>query len=218
MPPKRKLAKKRKADVQLVEEEMTKEAKLDGSNKKQNKLTFDDVLPSRKYWIMKSEPNERFVKRVDVSFGISDLMAEDKQTAEWEGVRNNEAKNNLKEMQEGDLAFFYHSSCRDPGIAGIVEIVKSAYPDQTQFNVDSPYYDQRSKKQDPLWFSVDVKLIRKFNDILTLAELRKHWDSLQGMILFARKRLSIQPIAKHHFDYILELDMNSPVDKSPPAD
>ncbi len=217
MPAKRQLRKRKSDATPAVVDGKKPKDDTNEEEIKTKRMLFNDTVP-RKYWILKSEPNSRMVKNVDVSFSIYDLMAEDEQTAEWNGVRSREARNNLKAMQIGDLAFFYHSSCREPGIAGIIEIVKTAYPDQCQFNRDSPYYDLKSKQDDPLWFSVDVKLVRKFDNFIALAELKKHWDHLQGMVLLSRQRLSVQPIAKQYFDYILGLDLTSATVDNPASD
>ncbi|XP_045441387.1 thymocyte nuclear protein 1 isoform X3 [Pipistrellus kuhlii] len=103
------------------------------------------------YWLMKSEPESRLEKGVDVKFSIEDLKAEPKQTACWDGVRNYQARNFLRAMKLGQEAFFYHSNCKEPGIAGLVKIVKEAYPDHTQFEKSNPHYDPSSKKDNPKW-------------------------------------------------------------------
>lgn len=106
------------------------------------------------YWLMKSEPESRLEKGVDVKFSIEDLKAEPKQTACWDGVRNYQARNFLRAMKLEQEAFFYHSNCKEPGIAGLVKIVKEAYPDHTQFEKNSPYYDPSSKEDNPKWSMV----------------------------------------------------------------
>ena len=213
MPPKTRKRKTDKDEAVAGGENDTKskQRKTEKSNeeevvKKSKKILFEDS--ARNYWLMKSEPNKRIVNGVDVSFSIEDLMAEDEQTAEWDGVRNHESKNNLKSMKAGDLAFFYHSNCRTPGVAGIVEIVRSAYPDESQFNPESPYYDPDSFKEEPKWFSVDVKFVRMFNSIISFAVLKKHKSRLPAIPLFSKLRLSVQPLTKQNFDYILQLDLD----------
>jgi predicted RNA-binding protein with PUA-like domain len=110
--------------------------------------------PAPRYWLMKSEPESRIVNGTDVKFGIDDLLACEGCTACWDGVRNYQARNFMKDMRLGDKAFFYHSNCKDPGIAGLVEIVKGAYIDHTQFDKKDPHYDPKSTKADPKWFMV----------------------------------------------------------------
>ncbi|XP_021574014.1 thymocyte nuclear protein 1 isoform X3 [Carlito syrichta] len=104
-----------------------------------------------RYWLMKSEPESRIEKGVDVKFGIEDLKAQPKHTTCWDGIRNYQARNFLRAMKLEEEAFFYHSNCKEPGIAGLMKIVKEAYPDHTQFEKNSPHYDPSSKKEDPKW-------------------------------------------------------------------
>jgi predicted RNA-binding protein with PUA-like domain len=151
------------------------------------------------YWLMKSEPD---------TFGIDDLAASPRQTTSWEGVRNYQARNMLRdEMKVGDLAFFYHSSCPEPGIAGIVEVVKAGYPDASAWDPKSPYHDAKSLKNKPLWYTVDVKLKEKWKTLLPLATLREHADGrLEGMLLLRRgNRLSITPVDAAHWKFILSI-------------
>uniref|UniRef100_A0A8C3YH44 Thymocyte nuclear protein 1 n=1 Tax=Catagonus wagneri TaxID=51154 RepID=A0A8C3YH44_9CETA len=103
------------------------------------------------YWLMKSEPESRLEKGVDVKFSIEDLKAQPRQTTCWDGVRNYQARNFLRAMKLEEEAFFYHSNCREPGIAGLMKIVKEAYPDHTQFEKNSPHYDPSSKEDNPKW-------------------------------------------------------------------
>jgi predicted RNA-binding protein with PUA-like domain len=139
-----------------------------------------------RYWLMKSEP--------DV-FGIDDLANRPGRTEPWTGVRNYQARNFMRdEMQVGDLAFFYHSSCPEPGIAGVVRISRAAYPDATQFDPDSEYYDPKASPDNPRWFHVDVKLVRKTR-LIGLPELRSH-PALEGLQILRRgNRLSITPVS-----------------------
>ncbi|HXZ55496.1 MAG TPA: EVE domain-containing protein [Burkholderiales bacterium] len=145
------------------------------------------------FWLMKSEPDE---------FSIDDLAAAPRKTTAWFGVRNYQARNfMLKEMRVGEKAFFYHSSCPDPGIAGIVEIASAAYPDASQFDRKSPYYDPESKRESPRWFNVDVRFVRKTR-LVALAELRGHRE-LSGMRTLARgNRLSITPVSADEWEFI----------------
>lgn len=145
------------------------------------------------YWIMKSEP--------DV-FSIFDLKNRKNQTEPWNGVRNYQARNFMKEMKIHDQAFFYHSSCDVPGIAGLVEISKEAYPDHTSWDKKSTYHDPRSSSEKPLWFMVDVTFKKEFKPILSLEELRKFKELSDLMILRKGNRLSITPISEKEFQFI----------------
>jgi predicted RNA-binding protein with PUA-like domain len=151
------------------------------------------------YWLMKSEP--------DV-FGIDDLAKRPGKTAHWDGVRNFQARNFMRDdMRRGDLAFFYHSSCDEPGVVGIVKIVKEGYPDHTAFDKDDPHFDADSDRKKPRWYMVDVKLERKFRRIVTLATLRQHEQhALNGLALLRRgNRLSITPVDAAHWKFIVDL-------------
>src|SRR5216117_2082139 len=137
------------------------------------------------YWLMKSEPDE---------FGIDDLAAAPGKTTAWFGVRNYQARNfMLEQMQIGDKVFFYHSSCPEPGIAGIVRVSKAAYPDASQFDRKSPYYDAKATRAAPRWLNVEVTLVEKTR-LVPLAELRTE-TTLAGMRVLQRaNRLSITPV------------------------
>src|SRR4051812_15222866 len=155
-------------------------------------------LPMR-YWLMKSEPDE---------FGIDDLVRE--KTTAWFGVRNFQARNFMREdMQVGDLVFFYHSSCPEPGIAGIARVSKAAYPDTSQFDKKSPYYDPASKPDKPRWYNVEVRIVQK-TPLVSLAQLRAH-PELSGMITLRRgNRLSITPVDPAEWQFITERLMPAP--------
>jgi predicted RNA-binding protein with PUA-like domain len=153
------------------------------------------------HWLLKSEP---------ATFSIDDLAARPKQTTAWDGVRNYQARNMLRDsMKKGDLAFFYHSSCEVPGIAGIVSVVKSGYPDETAFDRKHHHYDPESRPSDPRWYVVDVKFQRKFKRIVTLDDLRKHADNALAELVLLRRgnRLSVTPVAKKDWDFILKLEL-----------
>jgi len=148
-----------------------------------------------RYWLMKSEPDE---------FGIDDLVKAKGQTTSWFGVRNYQARNYMREMKVGDRAFFYHSSCPEPGIAGIVEISKLAHPDVTQFDSKNEYYDPKSSRDDPRWWNVDVKLVEKTR-LVPLAEMRDT-RALAGMITLRKgNRLSITPVTPEEWKAVLAL-------------
>jgi predicted RNA-binding protein with PUA-like domain len=152
------------------------------------------------YWLLKSEPG---------TFGIDDLAGRPKQTTAWDGVRNYQARNMLRDsMKKGDSAFFYHSSCDVPGIAGIVSVVKGGYPDASAFDPKDDHYDPESDASEPRWYVVDVKLIRKFSRVITLDELRKYASSSLKDLLVLRRgnRLSVTPVTKKDWDFILKLE------------
>ena len=144
-----------------------------------------------RYWLVKSEPS---------TYGI-DHMARDRTTS-WTGVRNYQARNFMRdEMKVGDRAFFYHSACEEPGIAGIVEVTAAAHPDATQFDRKSKYYDRESKRENPRWFNVDFKFVKK-TPLVSLSELRKHKKLANMRVLQRGNRLSITPVEPDEWDYI----------------
>ena len=147
------------------------------------------------YWLMKSEP--------DV-FGIDHLIAMPNKTEHWDGVRNYQARNMMRDdMKKGDLVFFYHSNCKVPGIVGIMKVVKESYPDFTSWNPESKYFDPKSTQEKPRWFMVDIKFKRKLKRTISLNEL-KEMQGLEEMALVRRgNRLSIMPVSKHDWDTIL---------------
>lgn len=152
-----------------------------------------------RHWLMKTEPS---------TFGIDDLEKAPRRTTSWEGVRNFQARNMLRDdFSRGDLAFLYHSSCPEPGIAGIVEVVRAGYPDASAWRRGSEYYDAKSPENKPLWYTVDVRLKQRFATVLKLDTLREHGDgALAGMLLLRRgNRLSITPVESAHWRFILSL-------------
>jgi predicted RNA-binding protein with PUA-like domain len=155
------------------------------------------------YWLMKSEPD---------CFSIDHLAKRPQQTAPWDGVRNYQVRNMFRDqMKTGDLAFFYHSSCDEPGIYGLMEIVSNAYPDPTQFDPKADHYDAGSKPEEPRWLLVDVKFQRKLKRPILLAELREQEKKLVGLrILEKGTRLSVTPVQKVHWDFILKLEAAKP--------
>jgi predicted RNA-binding protein with PUA-like domain len=145
-----------------------------------------------RYWLMKSEPSE---------YSIDDL-ARDGSVA-WFGVRNYQARNFMRDqMKVGDLAFFYHSSCAQPGIAGICEVSQAAYPDATQFDPHSKYYDPKATPENPRWFNVEVRFVRK-SRLVPLSELRAHPELARMRILARGNRLSITPVDPAEWDFIV---------------
>jgi predicted RNA-binding protein with PUA-like domain len=150
-----------------------------------------------KYWLMKSEPT---------TYSIDDLAAETKKTTCWDGVRNYQARNFMRdEMKLGDQVLFYHSNAKPPGVAGIAKVVKESYPDVTAFDEKSKYFDPKSEPGSPRWFMVDIKLVKKFKQVIPLDKLKKI-KALDGMVLLQKgSRLSVQPVSKEHFDFIAKL-------------
>ncbi|MBL6750768.1 MAG: EVE domain-containing protein [Nevskia sp.] len=148
---------------------------------------------------MKSEPD---------SFSIDDLQRRPAQTEAWDGVRNYQARNFMRQqMRVGDQAFFYHSNCEQPGIAGLMRIASEAYPDPTQFERGHHHYDPAARPEEPRWFLVDVRFERKLSRVITLTELREHAGRLPGFRLLAPgNRLSILPVSPAHWRYILKLE------------
>ena len=148
------------------------------------------------YWLMKSEPD---------AYSIDDLERDGREP--WDGIRNYQARNMMRDdMKIGDEVFFYHSNCKEPGIVGIMKVASEPYPDPTQFDKKSKYYDPKSNKDDPLWCLVDVEFVRKLARTITLAEI-KEAKGLDGLILTRKgNRLSIMPIEKKHWDRLLRLE------------
>jgi predicted RNA-binding protein with PUA-like domain len=149
-----------------------------------------------KYWLFKSEPD---------AFSIDALAAAPRRTSHWDGVRNFQARNMVRdEMKRGDLGFFYHSSCAEPGIVGIVKVVREGYPDHTAFDAGSKYFDADSDPSSPRWFMVDVQLVRRFAQPVTLERLRRHAEGrLKDMLILRRgNRLSITPVTEQEWKFI----------------
>ena len=146
------------------------------------------------YWLMKSEPDE---------FSIDDLEKAPRQTTPWFGVRNYQARNFMRDaMQVGDGVLFYHSSCPQPGIAGIAKVASKAYPDASQFDRKSDYYDPKSKREEPRWLNVDVKLVSKTR-LMPLEEMRTYRELAGMRTLRAGNRLSITPVSEAEWNFIL---------------
>ena len=153
-------------------------------------------MPVR-YWLMKTEPT---------TYSIDDLAAEKTQTTSWEGVRNYQARNLLRDdIKQGDRVLFYHSACKEPAVVGTAVVTREGYPDSHAFDRKSKYFDAKSNPDDPTWYMVDIKLEQKFYQPVTLAELRDR-AGLKGMVLLQKgSRLSVQPVKKMEFDTILKM-------------
>ena len=149
-----------------------------------------------RYWLMKSEPDE---------FSIDDLAAAPERSVAWFGVRNYLARNFMRDqMRLGDLVFFYHSSCPQPGIAGLATVSRQAYPDTTQFDPKSKYFDPKATSETPRWFNVDVKLKKKTR-LVSLDELRTHPELARMIILQRGNRLSVTPVDPAEWEFVLGL-------------
>lgn len=146
-----------------------------------------------KYWLFKSEP--------DV-YSIDDLKEARVDT--WDGVRNYQARNNMKEMKKGDLGFFYHSRISPPAVVGICKVTKEAYPDKTAFDPEEKYYDPKSDKKNPRWFMVNVRYVRHFRKPISIDQIKAE-ESLQDMVLVNNTRLSVQPVTEEEFEKICKM-------------
>jgi predicted RNA-binding protein with PUA-like domain len=150
-----------------------------------------------RFWLLKTEPD---------TFSFDDLKARPNKTEPWNGVRNYQVRNMMRdEMHMGDLGFFYHSSCAEPGIAGLIRITRDAYPDPTQFDPSSEYFDKGSKPEAPRWLVVDVKWQADFRKFVTLEILRTDPKLADMVILKRGNRLSITAVEKPHWDRICKL-------------
>ena len=149
-----------------------------------------------KYWLMKSEPD---------AFSIDDLAKAGSEP--WSGVRNYQARNFMRQMQPGDGVLFYHSSTAVPGVVGLAEVASVPYPDPTQFQKKSHYYDPKSTPEEPRWSLVDVRFKRKLKRVIALQELKEHADNLDGFVLLNRgTRLSVLPVTATQWKSILSLE------------
>jgi predicted RNA-binding protein with PUA-like domain len=148
-----------------------------------------------RHWLIKSESDE---------YSIADLKRDGKTT--WEGVRNFEARNFMRDkMQPGDLAFFYHSNSKPSGIAGLARVVQVGIPDPTQFKKKSDYYDPTSPKDDPRWRMIEVEFVEQFKEVLSLDRLKEEKALAKMWLLQKGQRLSVQPVAEAHFAHILKM-------------
>jgi predicted RNA-binding protein with PUA-like domain len=148
------------------------------------------------YWLMKSEPD---------TFSIDDLKQKKREA--WDGVRNYQARNFMRDgMRVGDGVYFYHSNCAEPGIAGLAEVASDAYPDPSQFDPKSKYFDSGSSRDNPRWMLVDVKFVRKLKRVITLDELKNHPKLAEMALLRKGNRLSVMPVDAKDWKYILGLE------------
>jgi len=157
------------------------------------------------FWLLKSEPSV---------FSVQDLQQRPQQTEPWDGVRNYQARNMLRDqMQVGDLAFFYHSNCETPGIVGIVEIVTPGYPDTTAFDPNHKYYDPKGTPEQPRWYRVDVRFVRELPRVVTLRELKLRAELSDLPLVQRGNRLSVMPVSVEAWQLILQLAASEPMKK-----
>ncbi len=150
------------------------------------------------YWLMKSEPD---------AFSVTDLENSPRKTDHWDGVRNYQARNMMRDqMKKGDQVFFYHSNCPQPGIVGIMEVVREGYPDFTAFDPKHPHYDLKNDPDNPRWYMVDVRHVRTLRQPITLQELRSHRQLADMPLVRRGNRLSVMPVTKRQWDFILGLE------------
>ncbi|HCV24248.1 MAG: EVE domain-containing protein [Candidatus Latescibacterota bacterium] len=152
---------------------------------------------ARQYWLVKCEPHE---------CSFDELKKREKRTGFWRGVRNYQARNLIRDdMAKGELAFFYHSNCDEPGVAGIVEIVAAGYPDPSQFNKSDRYHDAKSKAEDPRWYSFDVKWKKKLKSFVSLADLKANAKLGEMKVVQKGQRLSIQPVTAAEWKQVCKM-------------
>jgi predicted RNA-binding protein with PUA-like domain len=150
-----------------------------------------------RYWLMKSEPD---------AFSIDDLKGRPRGVDHWDGIRNYQARNFMRDgMRKGDQVLFYHSNCDEPGVVGIMEVVREAYPDHTAFDPDSKYFDPKSDPDNPRWLMVDVKYRRKFPRTVSLRALKENPELADMLVTRKGSRLSITPVSEHEWRTVLEM-------------
>jgi predicted RNA-binding protein with PUA-like domain len=153
-------------------------------------------MPSPRYWLMKSEPT---------SFSFEDLVKSKNSTTHWDGVRNYQARNYMREMQAGDRVLFYHSNCNQPGVVGLAEVVREAYPDHTQFDRGNIHYDPKATSERPIWDMVNLRAIKPLRTPVSLDILRQT-KGLEKMVLLRRgSRLSVQPVSPKEWKIIVKM-------------
>ncbi|KAK5657534.1 hypothetical protein OQA88_3107 [Cercophora sp. LCS_1] len=197
-PPPAKKSRSSKTKAKSVPAKAAKPAK--------SQATSTSTAPGEKtYWLLKAEPETRLENGIDVSFSIDDLAS--KTVPEpWDGIRAYPARNNLRSMKKGDLAFFYHSNCKEPGIVGTMEIVQEHSPDLSAHDPKAPYYDASSKPEDPKWSVVHVEFRSKFKKMVTLRELRDMGGKggpLENMQMLKQSRLSVSRVSEAEWEYLM---------------
>ncbi len=149
------------------------------------------------YWLMKSEPGE---------FSIDDLYRRPERSEHWDGVRNYQARNFMRDMKKGDQVLFYHSNCETPGVVGIARVVREAYPDHTAFDPDDPHYDPKSDPENPRWLMVDVQYVRKLRRTIPLQELKENPELAAMALVRKGNRLSVMPVSEAEWQAVLEME------------
>lgn len=197
------------------EEDIIQEAKLAKKSNATAKTESTDASSGRQYWLMKAEPESRMERGHDVRFSIDDLAAKT-EPEPWDGIRAYPARNNLRAMKKGDLAFFYHSNTKIPGIVGTMEIVKEHSPDLSAHDPNTAYYDPKSKPEDPKWSVVHVTFKQKIKTPITLKEL-KAWQTTKGnplenMQMLKLARLSVSKVSEAEWKFLVgEMEKNGDV-------
>ncbi|KAI0486969.1 PUA-like domain-containing protein [Xylaria cf. heliscus] len=198
-----------KSKAQTVKTDKTKAKSMSMEPGKTPKTDGGDTAHSsdRWYWLMKAEPESRFENGIDVKFSIDDLASRT-DPEPWDGIRAYAARNNLRSMKKGELAFFYHSNCKEPGLVGTMEIVQEHSPDLSAHDPKAPYYDPSSKPEDPKWSVVHVKFRSKFARPIGLKELRemgKPGQPLENMQMLKQSRLSVSRVSPSEWEYLINL-------------
>ena len=167
-----------------------------------------DIVSGMNYWLMKSEP---------AVYSYRDLANTSKNGDIWDGVRNYQARNFMKEMKTGDLVLFYHSNTNPPGVAGLAEVIGEAEPDPTQFDPSSKYFDPKSSREKPRWIVVRVRALREFPRTVSLHELRTVPELQELKLLQKGNRLSVMPVSETHADIIMKTASTSAVEQPSPG-
>ena len=153
-------------------------------------------------WLIKSEPEE---------FSLDDLRTRPRKTEPWDGVRNYQARNMMRDqMQVGDQVFFYHSNCEEPGIVGLAKVASKSYADPTAFDPQDKHFDPKSDPENPRWFLVDIKYVRKFKRTISLAELKSHPELADFQLVKRGNRLSVMPVPDNAWAFVLDLERRKP--------
>ncbi|KAI1349773.1 PUA-like domain-containing protein [Xylaria sp. FL0043] len=198
---------KTKKESTSVKRGKTAATKANSDDTATTKTTPQKPSDERWYWLMKAEPESRFENGVDVKFSIDDLAAKT-EPEPWDGIRAYAARNNLRSMKKGELAFFYHSNCKEPGLVGTMEIVQEHSPDLSAHDPKAPYYDPSSKPEDPKWSVVHVKFRSKFAQPIGLKELRemgKPGQPLENMQMLKQTRLSVSRVSPSEWEYLMDV-------------
>ncbi|KAI1453673.1 DUF55-domain-containing protein [Annulohypoxylon moriforme] len=210
-------SKPRKENAYKLDSKLSPELSKPKTNTKTKKDTQSilvskteaDKIPNsseKSYWLMKAEPESRIERGVDVKFSIDDLKSRT-EPEPWDGIRNYVARNNLRDMKKGDIAFFYHSNCKEPGIVGTMEVVQEHSPDLSAHDPKAAYYDANSKPDNPKWSVVHVVFRSKFKQQIGLKELRdmgKPGQPLENMQMLKQSRLSVSRVSPAEFEYLMD--------------